>query len=161
MTAFIYASSYRIVPAIMQGDGAFWRMKLSGGWRRDIDHVMHLHYLLLLRWRAAMNVRPTIEIEATITERGQTTVPAAIRKMLGIQKGAIVFKGMPDGTVIIEPKPAEDEEDPVIAKFLAFLARDIEQNPQNLVPFDQALMDEVDELVAGVEVDMDARLEDD
>ena len=52
-----------------------------------------------------MNVRPTLEIEATITERGQTTVPAAIRKMLGVQKGAIVFKGMPDGTVVIEPKP--------------------------------------------------------
>ena len=107
-----------------------------------------------------MNVRPTLEIEATITERGQTTVPAAIRKMLGVQKGPIVFKGMPDGTVIIEPKQ-EAEEDPVIAKFLEFLERDIARNPQDLMPFDDALMDEVDELVAGVEVDMDAPLEDD
>ncbi|MGV3550810.1 type II toxin-antitoxin system PrlF family antitoxin [Rhizobium sp.] len=108
-----------------------------------------------------MNVRPTLEIEATITERGQTTVPAAIRKMLGVSKGAIVFKGMPDGTVVIEPKVEEPEEDPVIAKFLEFLERDIEKNPQNLVPFDDALMERVDRLVAGVEVDMDARLEDD
>ena len=108
-----------------------------------------------------MNVRPTLEIEATITERGQTTIPAAIRKMLGVSKGAIVFKGMPDGTVVIEPKVEEPEEDPVIAKFLEFLERDIANNPQNLVPFDQALMDEVKELVAGVEVDMDAPLEDD
>jgi antitoxin PrlF len=108
-----------------------------------------------------MNVRPTLEIEATITERGQTTVPAAIRRMLGVTKGPIVFKGMPDGTVIIEPKPEEPEEDPAIAKFLEFLERDIIKNPQNLVPFDQALMDEVKELIAGVEVDMDAPLEDD
>ena len=98
-----------------------------------------------------MNIRPTIEIEATITARGQTTVPAAIRRMLG----------MPDGTVIIEPKPAEDEEDPVIAKFLAFLARDIEQNPQNLVPLTQEMLDESYSLVGDIDIDMDAPLEDD
>ena len=108
-----------------------------------------------------MNVRPTLEIEATITERGQTTIPAAIRKMLGVSKGSIVFKGMPDGTVIIEPKPEEPEEDPAIAKFLEFLERDIANNPQNLVPFTKEFMDRVDRLVAGVEVDMDAPLEDD
>lgn len=107
-----------------------------------------------------MNVRPTLEIEATITERGQTTVPAAIRKMLGVQKGAIVFKGLPDGTVVIESKQ-EPEEDPVIVKFLEFLERDIAKNPQNLVSFDDELMKEVDELIAGVEIDMDAPLDDD
>lgn len=107
-----------------------------------------------------MNVRPTLEIEATITERGQTTVPAAIRRMLGVQKGAIVFKGMPDGTVVIEPKQ-EAEEDPVIAKFLEFLERDIGKNPRNLVPFEDELMKDVDALIAGVEIDMDAPLEDD
>ncbi|MDB5554773.1 MAG: regulator [Rhizobium sp.] len=108
-----------------------------------------------------MNVRPTLEIEATITERGQTTVPAAIRKMLGVSKGAIVFKGMPDGTVIIEPKQEEPDEDPVIAKFLEFLERDIAQNPQNLVPFTQEMMDEIDELIGDVDVDLDEPLEDD
>ena len=72
-----------------------------------------------------MNVRPTLEIEATITERGQTTVPAAIRRMLGVKKGPIVFKGLSDGTVIIEARRQEDEEDPLIAKFLEFLEKDI------------------------------------
>jgi antitoxin PrlF len=61
-----------------------------------------------------MSIRPTLEIEATITERGQTTVPVAIRKMLGVKQGAIVFKGMPDGTVIIEPK-RQDEADLVFS----------------------------------------------
>ena len=108
-----------------------------------------------------MNVRPTLEIEATITDRGQTTVPAAIRKMLGVQKGAIVFKGMPDGTVVIEPKPEEPEEDPVIAKFLEFLERDIGKNPQNLVPLTQEMLDEVDELIGDMDIDLDAPIEDD
>lgn len=107
-----------------------------------------------------MNVRPTLEIEATITERGQTTVPAAIRRMLGVQKGAIVFKAMPDGTVLVESKP-EPKEDPVIAKFLEFLERDIAKNPQNLVPFTQEMMDEVDDLVGGMDIDLDAPLDDD
>jgi len=107
-----------------------------------------------------MNVRPTLEIEATITERGQTTIPAAIRKMLGVRKGAIIFKGMPDGTVVIEPKVDDPEEDPVIAKFLEFLEGDIVQNPQNLVPFTQEMLDEIDELIGDVEVDLDEPLED-
>ncbi|UVC07541.1 type II toxin-antitoxin system PrlF family antitoxin [Rhizobium sp. TH2] len=108
-----------------------------------------------------MNVRPTLEIEATITERGQTTIPAAIRKMLGVSKGAIVFKGMPDGTVVIEPKVDDPEEDPVIAKFLEFLERDIANNPQNLVPFTQEMLDEIDELIGDVDIDLDEPLKDD
>ena len=108
-----------------------------------------------------MTTFPTLEIEATITERGQTTVPAAIRKMLGVKKGPIVFKGLSDGTVVIEPKEERAEEDPVIAKFLEFLEKDIQKTPHRLIPFDKALMDEVDDLVTGVEVDMDAPLEDD
>ena len=108
-----------------------------------------------------MNVRPTLEIEATITERGQTTVPVAIRKMLGVQKGAIVFKGLPDGTVVIEPKPEEPHEDPVIAKFLEFLERDITKNPQKLVPLTQEMLDESYGLVGDVDIDLDAPLADD
>jgi antitoxin PrlF len=108
-----------------------------------------------------MNVRPTLEIEATITERGQTTVPAAIRKMLGVKKGPIVFKGLSDGTVVIEAKQEEGEEDPVIAKFLEFLAKDIQDNPHRLVPFTQELMDESYSLVGDIDIDMDAPLEDD
>jgi len=43
-----------------------------------------------------------LEIPATITERGQTTVPAAVRKMLGLGKrGRVVFRGLSDGTVVI------------------------------------------------------------
>lgn len=108
-----------------------------------------------------MNIRPTLEIEANITERGQITVPAAIRKMLGVQKGTVVFKGMPDGTVVIEPKVEEPEEDPVIAKFLEFLERDIEKNPQDLVPLTQEMLDEINDLVGDMDIDLDALLEDD
>ena len=68
-----------------------------------------------------------LEIPATITDRGQTTVPAAIRKMLALGKrDQVVFRGLADGTVVIAKKQTRaDEGDPVIGKFLAFLARDM------------------------------------
>jgi antitoxin PrlF len=108
-----------------------------------------------------MNVRPILEIEATITERGQITVPAAIRKMLGIGKGAIVFKGLPDGTVTIEPKLPEEESDPVIESFLAFLEKDMADNPHRLTPLTQNMLDDIDNLVGDLDIDLDAPLTDD
>ena len=64
-----------------------------------------------------------LEIPATITDRGQTTVPAAIRRMLALGKrDQVVFRGLADGTVVIAKKQARtDEDDPVIGKFLEFL----------------------------------------
>lgn len=106
-----------------------------------------------------MSNRATIEIDATITERGQTTVPAAIRKMLGLNKGAIVFRGLSDGTVVIEPKRDTGNDDPVLEAFLGFMERDIAKN-RDIQPLNAALLRELDELTDGVEVDMDAPLDD-
>lgn len=100
---------------------------------------------------------PTLSIDATITERGQTTVPAAIRKMLGVTKGAVTFKGMSDGSVLIVRKE-ESHEDPAIGAFLTLLADDIANG--NILPLDSSLIEEVDDLVEGVAVDMDAPLAD-
>jgi bifunctional DNA-binding transcriptional regulator/antitoxin component of YhaV-PrlF toxin-antitoxin module len=72
---------------------------------------------------------------ATITARGQTTVPAAIRKTLSLGKrDRVVFRGLADGTVVIAKKETRaDRDDPVIGKFLEFCAR---RHPQiNLNPF--------------------------
>jgi len=105
-----------------------------------------------------------LEIPATITERGQTTVPAAIRKMLNLGKGdRVVFKGMADGTVIIARKEeAENAEadDPVIGRFLAFLAGDMAKAPQRIRPIPRNLVNRAKALIAGVEVDLDAALPD-
>lgn len=75
-----------------------------------------------------------LEIPATITARGQTTVPAAIRKMLALGKrDQVVFRGLADGTVVIAKKrPGTDDGDPVIGKFLEFLARDMASEPARI-----------------------------
>ena len=104
-----------------------------------------------------------LEIPATITERGQTTVPAAIRKMLALGKrDQVVFRGLADGTVVIAKKEARaDDGDPVIGKFLEFLARDMATEPSRIRPMPRSLVAHGKSLVKGVEVDLDAPLPED
>ena len=103
-----------------------------------------------------------LEIEATITERGQTTVPSAIRRVLGVGRNdKVVFRQMDDGSVVIAPVSAEREsDDPVIASFLAFLERDMNSHPAAIVPLTRELLDRGEALVRDVDVDLDAPLED-
>jgi antitoxin PrlF len=104
-----------------------------------------------------------LEIPATITERGQTTVPAAIRKMLALGKrDQVVFRGLADGTVVIAKKLVrEAEADPVIGTFLEFLARDMADNPARIRPVPKSLVARGKGLVKGVKVDLDLALPDD
>ncbi len=96
----------------------------------------------------------TLEVPATITGRGQTTVPAAIRKMLNLgSRGRVVFRAMADGTVVIaRQEKAGSDSDPVIAKFLAFLEKDMEKRPQRIRTVPQNLVKRAKALVEGVEV---------
>ena len=72
------------------------------------------------------------DTESTLTDRYQTTVPAPVRKALGLNKrDKISYTIEPDGKVVIsrvEPK----ENDPILGKFLDFLAQDMEKNPQHI-----------------------------
>lgn len=104
-----------------------------------------------------------LEIPATITERGQTTVPAAIRKMLALGKrDQVVFRGLANGTVMISKKEARgDDSDPVIGNFLEFLARDMTNEPARIRRVPQSLLARGKALVKGVKVDLDAALPDD
>jgi antitoxin PrlF len=104
-----------------------------------------------------------LEIPATITERGQTTVPAAIRKMLDLGKrGHVVFRGLADGTVVIVKKDdVEAEDDPVIGKFLRFLTKDMADQPRRIRSVPRKLIDRGNALVKGVKVDIDSPLVDD
>lgn len=104
-----------------------------------------------------------LEIAATITDRGQTTVPAAIRKMLALGKrDHVVFRGLADGTVMISKRESRaDDGDPVIGTFLAFLARDMASEPARIQPVPKSLVARGKSLVKGVKVDLDATLPED
>ncbi len=104
-----------------------------------------------------------LEIAATVTERGQTTVPAAIRKMLALGKrDQVVFRGLADGTVTIAKKQRDAEDgDPIIGAFLAFLTRDMAKEPARIRPVPKSLVARGRGLVKGVPVDLDAALRED
>ena len=104
---------------------------------------------------------PVMEIEAPITKRGQTTVPAAIRKALRVENGkTIVYRLEESGHVTLARKEPV-KADPVIASFLLFLERDMMANPAALRPVGAEWLHGLEALVEGVEVDLDAPLPDD
>ena len=103
---------------------------------------------------------PLLYSDSTLTNRYQTTVPNIIRKALRLEKkDKIRYTVQPDGSVIMS-RANQAEDDPVLAKFLTFLADDISQNPQNVSAIDSSLLDRVRPLVSAVEIDLDRPLSD-
>jgi antitoxin PrlF len=72
-------------------------------------HVDGIAIWLALAGRARLTilalVRSSGMAESTITAKGQTTVPADIRALVGARPGTrLVWSAMPDGTIIVRAK---------------------------------------------------------
>ena len=88
-----------------------------------IDKVRIIpYYTGIAIGRVAMSV---IHEVATLTSKGQITLPKSIRQALGVDTGGKVAFDLRDGEVVVTRADAE-HEDPAIAAFLNLLARDIE-----------------------------------
>ncbi|WP_235375698.1 type II toxin-antitoxin system PrlF family antitoxin [Pseudomonas aeruginosa] len=99
-----------------------------------------------------------LEVESTLTDRYQTTVPETVRRALRLNKrDKIHYTIRPTGEVVLTRAEAQ-EDDPLIGQFLNFLARDIATHPHHLQAVDSSLVARVHSLVAGIEVDLDAPL---
>jgi antitoxin PrlF len=101
-----------------------------------------------------------LESESTLTDRYQTTVPDSVRKVLRLGKrDKIRYTIEPNGRVIMS-RADLPEDDPIIGKFLNFLARDLAENPQHLQSIDPNLVERIQSLVGDVEFDLNAPLVD-
>ena len=99
-----------------------------------------------------MPSNPSFEVEASVTDRFQTTLPSAVRKVLGIGKREkIVYRVRPDGVEIARAGSGSGEDD-ALGPFLALLDRRFETRPRNIVPYTEADSAEDIELVAGVKL---------
>jgi len=98
-----------------------------------------------------------IEKVATITAKGQTTVPKAVRQALGADYGGKIAWRIDEHGVTL--RRAGDEEDPALAAFLGFLAQDIRRHPDQVRPISPEFAARLEALTEGVEVDLDAALE--
>ena len=100
-----------------------------------------------------------LEIESTLTDRYQTTVPGAVRRALKLRKrDKLVYKVLDDSTVVLVRRTEAGEDDPVLRRFLDFLARDMAKHPERLRAVDSDLVARIQSLVKDVQVDRDAPL---
>ena len=98
--------------------------------------------------------------DSALTDRYQTTVPEMVRKALHLKKrDKIRYTLQADGTVVLS-RVDQNENDPVLTKFLTFLANDISQNPKNVSSLDSDLVEHIRPLVSGVEIDLTTPLSD-
>ena len=101
----------------------------------------------------------TLEVESSLTDRYQTTVPETVRRALRLEKrDKIHYSIRRDGEVILTRAERSENDDPVLEHFLSFLAQDMERNPERLQAMDANLVQRLQSLVSDIEVDLDAAL---
>jgi len=103
---------------------------------------------------------PFLEEVSTITAKGQTTVPKAVRQVLGVDAGdRIAFRVDGQRVTVVAAGPAH--EDPVVGNFLEFIAKDIAQHPNAVKALSKDFASRMANLVKGKKVDLDAPIDGD
>ena len=105
---------------------------------------------------------PILEAEARLTAQNQITVPAPIRKALRLKGGRsrLKFQILP-GTgqvMVVSADPDPMDIDTILTPFLRSLAEDMKKAPRRIKPFPVKLIERARNVVAKVEVDLDAPL---
>lgn len=101
----------------------------------------------------------TLEVESTLTDRYQTTVPETVRRTLRLGKrDKLHYAIRPNGEVVLTRADTAEHQDPVLGQFLNFLAKDLADHPERLQGIDAQLVHRIQSLVGPVEVDFDGAL---
>jgi len=103
----------------------------------------------------------TRDLESTLTDRYQTTVPEGVRNALQLSKRDKIHYTIRSSGEVVLTKASPTIEDPVLGDFLNFLAKDISQHPGKLQVVNAGLVERIRSLVDGVEFDLDEPLSDD
>ena len=84
----------------------------------------------------------TLDVESTLTDRYQTTIPETVRRALQLGKrDKIHYTIRPGGEVVLTRAESTEEDDPVLGQFLGFLSRDIASHPERLQAIEPQLED--------------------
>jgi antitoxin PrlF len=120
---------------------------------------MRLHYHLSSRLEETI-MPATLEVESSLTDRYQTTVPETVRRALDLRKrDKIHYTIRANGEVVLTRAEAAHDEDPALATFLAFLARDMTAHPERLQPLTGTLLAALQKAAAGAgDIDLSAPL---
>jgi len=100
-----------------------------------------------------------IEERSTLTAKGQTTVPKAVRQALGIQAGDRIAFRVEDGGKVSLTRDEAPEELSAVDAFLVFLSNDIKRRPQAVTPMPDDAVQRMRALTQGVEINLDGDFE--
>jgi antitoxin PrlF len=101
----------------------------------------------------------TLEVESTLTDRYQTTVPEMVRRSLRLGKrDKVHYSIRPNGEVVLSRAEVSGNDDPVLGQFLGFLSRDMAEHPERLQALDAGFVQRLQSLTTGIEVDLEAPL---
>jgi len=103
-------------------------------------------------------VQAALETESTLTDRFQTTVPSVVRQALHLErKDKIKYIIQPNGDVLLT-RSNEEDSDPVMDSFLAFIAGDMQHHPEKIQPLTASMRERIETLVPDMDLDLDAPL---
>jgi antitoxin PrlF len=104
-----------------------------------------------------------IEEVCTITAKGQTTVPKAVRQALGVGYGGRIAFRVEGNSVTIHALEDDNEHDPALTPFLSLLTTDLTTRPGEAVrPLTPDLTSRLSALAEEIgEVDLDVAIEGD
>ena len=99
----------------------------------------------------------TSVLTSKLTQRSQTTIPKAVKNALRVTAGdeiGYVIEG--DSVRLVNVASQAEHDDPMVARFLDLLARDIGQG--NVQALTLQLVEQLKSLAGGVAVDHDAEI---
>jgi len=95
-------------------------------------------------------------VTSKVTERSQTTLPPAVRTVLGLQPGERIGYVIEGNEVRLVNASTLEHHDPVLDRFLAFLGRDLAKHPDRLEVFPASLLDRARAVTSGIAIDHEA-----
>ena len=100
--------------------------------------------------------------ECTITANGQTIVPKSVRQALGVDYGGRIAFFVDDQHRVYVEKVVEEASDPVVDRFLEFLAQDMHKHPgTSIAALPASLRNRVAALIGDMDADLDAEIDGD
>jgi len=106
--------------------------------------------------------RPIVSvITSKVTQRSQTTLPPAVRTVLGLQAGERVGYVIEGNEIRLVNASAVEHHDPVLDMFLVFLGRDLAEHPDKILALPALLVERARAISAGVAIDHEAPIDGD
>jgi antitoxin PrlF len=102
-------------------------------------------------------MRTVIEEVSTITAKGQTTVPKAVRQALGADYGGRIAYRIENGRVTLH-NPDAEHRDPALAAFLGLIEKDIAAG-RNVRDLPAGLATAMRRAMKASKIDLDEKIE--